>query len=40
MELQSGDHPVTYEDTYFERQGNNAIKVEGVKGMKAVEARF
>lgn len=40
MELQSGDHPVTYEDTYFERQGNNAIKVEGVKGMKAVESRF
>lgn len=40
MELQSGDSPVTYEDTYYERQGNNVIKVEGVKGMKAVEARF
>lgn len=40
MELQSGDRPVTYEDTYFERQGNNVIKVEGVKGIKAVEARF
>lgn len=40
MELQSGDNPVIYEDIYYERQGNNAIKVEGVKGMKAVESRF
>ena len=22
--------PVTYEDTYYESQGNNAIKVEGL----------
>lgn len=40
MELQSFDSPVTYDDSYFERQGNNAIKIEGVKGTKAVESRF
>ena len=40
MELQSFDSPVTYDDSYYERQGNNAIKIEGVKGAKAVESRF
>ncbi len=40
MELQSYDTPVTYDDSYYERQGNNAIKIEGVKGTKIVESRF
>ncbi len=40
MELQSNECPVTYNDSYYERQGNNAIKVEGVKAIKAVESRF
>jgi hypothetical protein len=40
MELQSYDTPVTYNDSYYERQGNNVIQVEGVKATKAVESRF
>ena len=40
LELKSGDSPVTYADAYYERQGNNAVLVEGVKAIKAVEARF
>lgn len=40
LELKSGNSPVAYDDCYYVRQGNNAIKVEGVKATKAVEARF
>ena len=40
LELKSGDSPVAYGDDYYERQGNNAVKVEGVKAIKAVESRF
>ena len=40
LELKSGHSPVTYADDYYERQGNNAILVTGVKAIKAVEARF
>ena len=40
LELKSGDSPVTYGDAYYERQGNNAVVVSGVKAIKAVEARF
>jgi len=40
LELKSGQSPVTYADTYYERQGNNAIQITGVKAIKAVESRF
>lgn len=40
MELQSMDSPVAYNDEYYERQGNNAVKVEGVRAIKVVESRF
>lgn len=40
LELKSNNTPVTYGDEYYERQGNNAILVSGVKAIKAVEARF
>ena len=40
LELKSTDSPVTYDDKYFERQGNNIIEVSGIKGIKALEARF
>lgn len=40
LELKSTSMPVTYGDTYYERQGNNAVQVTGVKAIKAIEARF
>ena len=40
LELKSLDSPVTYDDKYFERQGNNIVEVTGIKGIKALEARF
>ena len=40
LELKSGQTPVTYDDNYYERRGNNAELVSGVKAMKALEARF
>ena len=40
LELKSTNSPVTYDDKYFERQGNNIIEVSGIKGIKALEARF
>lgn len=40
LELKSDTSPVTYNDSYYERQGNNAIEVTGIKGIKALEARF
>lgn len=40
LELKSESEPITYDDRYFERQGNNAIEVSGIKGIKAIEARF
>ncbi len=40
MELKSEKSPVAYNDSYYEWQGNNAVEVTGVKGMKAIEARF
>ncbi len=39
LELVS-DAPVTYDDKYFERQGNNIVEVTGIKGIKALESRF
>lgn len=39
LELVS-EKPVTYDDKYFERQGNNIIEVTGIKGIKALESRF
>lgn len=40
LELKSGNEPVSYDDKYFERQGNNAIEVSGIKGIRSIEARF
>ena len=40
LELKSTTSPVTYDDKYFERQGNNIVEVTGIKGIKALEARF
>lgn len=40
LELKSGNSPIAYGDAYYERQGNNAVLVSGVKAIKAVEARF
>lgn len=40
LELKSANAPVTYDDKYFERQGNNAIEMLGVKEFKSIEARF
>lgn len=40
LELKSENEPVTYNDEYFERQGNNAVSIMGIKGIKAIEARF
>ncbi len=40
LELKSDNEPITYDDKYFERQGNNAIEVKGIKGIRAIEARF
>lgn len=40
LELKSESSPVTYADSYYERQGNNAVQVTGVKAIKAIEARF
>ena len=40
LELKSDGTPVAYDDSYYERQGNNAIRVIGIKGIKAIEARF
>lgn len=40
LELESKDAPVAYNDSYFERQGNNVIAVTGVSAIKALEARF
>lgn len=39
LELTS-DKPVTYDDKYFERQGNNIVEVAGISGIKALELRF
>ena len=40
LELKSDNAPVTYADEYYERHGNNVDAVKGVKGNRAVEARF
>ena len=40
LELKSDNAPITYADEYYERHGNNVDAVKGVKGNKAVEARF
>ncbi len=40
LELESGSSPIAYDDSYYERQGNNVVLVSGVKAMKAVERRF
>ncbi|MBR2167682.1 MAG: hypothetical protein IJ920_05070, partial [Paludibacteraceae bacterium] len=40
LELESSDCPITYEDKYFERHGNNTIEVTGVSAIKALESRF
>lgn len=40
LELKSTTMPATYGDAYYERQGNNAVQVTGVKAIKAIEARF
>lgn len=40
LELKSNDAPIPYDDCYYERQGNNAIKVTGITGIKAIESRF
>lgn len=39
LELVS-DVPITYDDKYYERQGNNIVEVMGIRGIKALEARF
>lgn len=40
LQLKSLDAPVTYDDKYFERQGNNAVEVKGISAIKAIESRF
>ena len=39
LELVS-EKPVIYDDKYYERQGNNIVEVDGIKGIKALESRF
>lgn len=40
LQLMSLDSPVTYDDKYYERQGNNAVEVKGISAIKALESRF
>lgn len=40
LQLMSLDSPVTYDDKYYERQGNNAVEVKGISAIKAIESRF
>lgn len=40
IDLVSGEEPITYGDEYYERQGNNAVLVKGIKGKTAIESRF
>lgn len=40
LQLKSLDSPVTYDDKYFERLGNNAVEVKGISAIKALESRF
>lgn len=40
LQLMSLDNPVTYDDKYYERQGNNAVEVKGISAIKALESRF
>lgn len=40
MELESSITPVTYNDKYYERHGNNNKELSGISEIKALEARF
>lgn len=40
LQLMSLDSPITYDDKYYERQGNNAVEVKGISAIKALESRF
>ena len=40
MELESSTDPVTYNDKYYERHGNNNKELSGISEIKALEARF
>ena len=40
FELESLDKPISYNNTFYERENNETIKVEGADSIMALLARF